>query len=53
MTTAEVVGQNAPVPEDAKDESQGLFKRITTNLRQGNLGVVPICLLYTSPSPRD
>ena len=41
MTTAEVVGQNAPAPEDAQ-ASTGFLKRVTTNLRTGNLGIVPI-----------
>jgi D-xylose transport system permease protein len=41
VTTAEVVGQNAPAPEDAQ-ESTGFLKRVTTNLRTGNLGIVPI-----------
>jgi D-xylose transport system permease protein len=41
VTTAEAVDQ-PPAPPDAADESSGLVKRATTNLRSGNLGIVPI-----------
>ena len=41
MTTAEAVDQ-PPAPQDAAEESRGLVKRVTTNLRSGNLGIFPI-----------
>jgi D-xylose transport system permease protein len=41
VATAEVVGQDRPVPEVA-EESPGLVGRIAANIRTGNLGVVPI-----------
>jgi D-xylose transport system permease protein len=44
VTTAEVIGQDAAPPPDAGEEQASLVHRATTNLRTGNLGVVPIVL---------
>jgi D-xylose transport system permease protein len=43
VTTAEVVGRDAPTPDAAETGSRYL-DRLTANLRSGNLGVVPIVL---------
>ncbi len=40
MTTAEAVDR--PAAPEAPEESPGVVKRVTTNLRSGNLGVFPI-----------
>ena len=41
MTTAEAVGQNRR-RRRTPQASPGFLKRVTTNLRPGNLGIVPI-----------
>jgi D-xylose transport system permease protein len=41
MATAQAVDPTAAKP-DAAEESPGFFKRVGTNLRAGNLGIVPI-----------
>jgi D-xylose transport system permease protein len=43
VTTVEAVDRDAPTPE-ASEARSGYFDRISTNLRAGNLGVVPIVL---------
>jgi D-xylose transport system permease protein len=43
VATAEVVGQDR-APVDAPEERTGFLQRVNTNIRSGNLGVVPIVI---------
>jgi D-xylose transport system permease protein len=43
VSTAEVVNGAGPAPEHG-EQSAGFFQRMTTNIRSGNLGVVPIVI---------
>ena len=39
--------------EHNKDPDEGVVTRRTAMLGAGGVGIFGICLLYTSPSPRD